>query len=61
MEYDIYDYEAWNLYEEGEHEIECPFCENEFEVSVHVSYTYDTSNQSAMDDEEETTAGDAKP
>jgi hypothetical protein len=45
--------EWWKLYEEGEHEVECPHCEGEFTVSTSVSYSFDTSQQESMDDDEE--------
>lgn len=50
-DYDINDHEAWNLYEEGEHQIECPSCDLEYAVSVGVSYNYSTDEQEEEDDE----------
>jgi hypothetical protein len=43
----VSDNEWWFLYEEGEHEVECPsaLCERTFTVSVHVSYSYSTDEQ----------------
>lgn len=43
--YDINDHEAWGLYEEGPHEIECPSCDLEYDVTVNVSCTYSTDEQ----------------
>lgn len=50
---DVNDNEWWKLYEEGEHEVECPHCEGEFTVSTSGSYSFDTSRQERMDDDEE--------
>lgn len=49
-EYDIQDHEAWALYEEGEHEIECPLCDLTYIVSVNVSYSYSTDDQPDEDE-----------
>ncbi len=46
---DIENHELWRLYEEGEHELECPYCGSEFRVSVEVSYSFSTDDQD-MDD-----------
>ena len=40
----------WRLYDEGEHEVTCPSCNNEFTVGVRVSYSFSTDQQ---DDDEE--------
>ncbi|MDQ5978809.1 MAG: hypothetical protein QG602_1783 [Verrucomicrobiota bacterium] len=37
--------EWWNLYEEGEHEVTCPSCDQDFTVSTRVSYSFSTDNQ----------------
>lgn len=50
-ECDISDNDWWRLYEEGEHEVECPHCEGDFTVSTSVSYSFDTSEQEGIDDE----------
>ena len=44
-EYDINEREAWSLYAEGYHEIECPSCDLEYTVSVSVSYSFSTDEQ----------------
>ena len=38
-------HELYALYEEGDHAVSCPYCECDFRVSVHVSHSYDTSEQ----------------
>lgn len=35
----------WDLYEEGEHEKECPACEGEFTITTQVSYSFSTDRQ----------------
>lgn len=50
-DYDIQVHEAWRLYEEGAHEIECPSCDLEYVVSVDVSYSYSTDEQEEEYDE----------
>ena len=35
----------YELYEEGEHEKECPHCEGEFTISTHVSFSFSTDEQ----------------
>jgi len=46
-ECDISVNEWWRLYEEGEHEVECPsiLCERPFTVSTHVSHSFSTDEQ----------------
>lgn len=34
------DHEMYELYEEGEHDVSCPQCDESFEVSTAVSYTF---------------------
>jgi uncharacterized Zn-finger protein len=41
----INDLEWWQLYEEGEHEVECPVCELEFTVSTAVQHSFSTDEQ----------------
>ena len=38
-------HEWWRPYEEGEHEVTCPFCDNDFTVSTRVSYSFSTDRQ----------------
>lgn len=45
VDYDVNEREAWHLYEEGGHEIECPSCDLPYHVSVNVSYSYSTDEQ----------------
>lgn len=35
----------WHLCEEGEHEVTCPECDDEFTVSTRVSFSFSTNNQ----------------
>lgn len=35
----------YHLYEEGEHEVECPLCDLPFAVSTHVEFTFSTDEQ----------------
>lgn len=37
--------EWWKLYEEGEHDVTCPSCDDDFSVSTRVSYTFSTDRQ----------------
>lgn len=37
--------EWWNLYEEGEHEVTCPSCDEDFSVSTRVRYSFSTDKQ----------------
>ena len=48
--FNIQDNEAWELYKEGDHEIECTACELEFKVQVNVEFTYSTDEQEDMDE-----------
>lgn len=41
----ISDNEWWRLYEEGEHEVECPDCGGAFTVQTRVSYSFSTEHQ----------------
>ena len=44
-EYSIQDNEAWELYEEGEYDLDCQHCGEEFTVIAHVSFSYSTDEQ----------------
>ena len=41
-EIDVSANDLWRIFEEGEHDIDCPYCDEEFEVSTRVSYTFST-------------------
>lgn len=41
----VIDNERWKLYEEGEHEVTCPYCGLDFAVSTRVSYSFSTDDQ----------------
>lgn len=49
-ECNVSDNEWWELYEEGEHEVTCPSCDQDFTVSTHVSYSFSTDSQERDDD-----------
>lgn len=44
-ECDVSDNDWWRLYEEGEHEVSCPHCDDDFTVSTRVSYSFSTDEQ----------------
>lgn len=44
-DYDIREREAWELYNEGTHEIDCPTCGLGFNVVSVASYTFSTDEQ----------------
>lgn len=44
-EIDVSANDLWRIYEEGEHEIDCPICDLEFSVSTNVSYSFSTDRQ----------------
>ena len=52
-EIDIVEHELWQLYDDQDQDIECPHCDNDFHVQIHVSYSYSTDDQPDMDDEPE--------
>ena len=52
-ECDVSDNGWWKLYEEGEHEVSCPSCDEDFTVSTRVSFSFSTDQQEGMDDESE--------
>lgn len=37
--------EWYQLYEEGEQDVECPLCDAQFTVSTHVEYRFSTDEQ----------------
>lgn len=39
------DAESEVLYEEGEHEMTCPYCDKEFRVSTEIRYQYSTTRE----------------
>lgn len=51
--YDIQEHEAWGLYGDdgSDHQVECGECDQEFTVTVHVSYLFSTDEQPDDDDE----------
>jgi hypothetical protein len=46
----VNDMEAWQLYEEGEHDLECPSCDGAFIVSTSVKFSFSTDEQEADHD-----------
>ena len=48
--YDINDHEAWQLYDEGDYDIECGVCDFEFNVVVGVIHHYTTTDQEGYDE-----------
>lgn len=63
-DFDIQEREAWNLYDEGDHEVTCanPLCGREFTVSVEVTYSFSTCDQPDEDEEDDaTTPGTEEP
>jgi uncharacterized C2H2 Zn-finger protein len=38
--FSIQDIEAWECYEDGEHDLNCPECEHEFRIETSVSYSF---------------------
>ncbi len=42
---DVGENDIWRIYEEGEHDIDCPYCDLEFSVSTHVAYSFSTDSQ----------------
>lgn len=49
-DFDIAENGCWRLYEEGEHEITCGDCGEDFTVSTRVSYTFSTDNADTDED-----------
>lgn len=41
----IEDQEWWHLFDEGEHEVECPHCDLQFTVSTRVTHHFSTDEQ----------------
>ena len=48
VECDPSDHDWYDLYEEGEHEKECPHCDGEFVISTRVSYSFSTDEQEGV-------------
>ena len=42
--------EWWELYSEGDHEVTCPHCDEDFTVSSIATYTFSTDEQERDDD-----------
>lgn len=49
----VSDNEWWKLYEEGEHDVTCPSCDEDFTVRTSVSYSFSTDEQEDYEDDEE--------
>lgn len=54
--YNVDDNEAYELYEDGTHEIHCPDCETQFTVTTNVYYSFSTDEQE--DDTDESDIGE---
>ncbi len=52
MSIGVDEYELWKIYEEGEHEISCPKCSDEFTVTTNVRYSFSTEAQDEMEPED---------
>lgn len=50
---DINEHELWQLYDDEDKDIECPLCERQFHVQIHVSYLYSTDDQSQWESDED--------
>jgi len=48
-EVDISANDLYRIYEEGEHEISCPDCDEDFMVSTRVHFTFSTDEQEGLD------------
>jgi len=45
-DFNIQDAEAWHLYSDDDtHQVECPSCDLEFNVTTNVKYTFTTDDQ----------------
>lgn len=44
----VVDNEWWSLYEVGEHEVTCPDCDEDFNVTTRASYSFSTDDQEAV-------------
>lgn len=44
-EVDVGGNDLYRLYEEGEHEVSCPHCDDDFVVSTRVSFSFNTDSQ----------------
>jgi transposase-like protein len=58
--FSVDNHEWWSLYEEGEHEITCPDCDWDFQVTTRVSYTFSTDNQERDDEPTPTKPGETR-
>lgn len=45
---EVVEHEWWKLYEEGEHEVCCPYCDADFSVSTRVTYSFSTDEQEGL-------------
>jgi len=41
----IAEHELWELYSEGDHHIECPYCELDFTVQTEAKFSFTTEDQ----------------
>lgn len=51
-DYSVSEHENWKLYDEGEHDVECSSCDQEFSVQTYVSTTFSTDDQPDEDEDE---------
>lgn len=57
-ECDVSENDWWRLYDEGEHEVSCPHCNEDFTVNTRVSFSFDTDSQEGIDDEDDGITGE---
>lgn len=44
-DFDIHGNEAWHLFSEDDHEVECPSCDGEFKITSIANWTFSTDEQ----------------
>lgn len=50
-EIDVQEHELWELYKEDDHEITCPYCDEDFKVASTATYSFCTGYQDEDEDE----------
>jgi hypothetical protein len=57
----VSDNDWWKLYEEGEHEVCCPSCGEDFTVTTRVSFSFSTDKQEGINDADPITSQGVQP
>lgn len=51
-QWEVYDSDEYGIYSDGQHDVSCPVCCHDFEITTYVSYSFESPELEAEEDEE---------